>query len=263
MVKNKGEYPPNYHSVWQEVFCILKCPLVKNTGNAIVLTRMNTGNSYLSTQKTHVSSTAMFMWGLSAAFFCYQFLIRVAPATMISELMAYLDIQASAIGFMNSWYYRGYAFFLLPAGIMLDRFGVRVPVTLAALCCSTGCFIFATFQNVELMSLGRFLMGAGSTFAFLSCVKTIQLWFPEDRMTRFIGLSALMGTAGATFAGQPIAIANMAFGWQSVMYVLTIVGLSCATLFYLFVRGRQGKSHVTPPPHVPCDLRGYPHSVHC
>ncbi len=179
------------------------------------------------------------IWGCAAWFFFYQFAIRVSPSVIALDLITELSLTACSLGTIASFYYYGYTGMQIFVGIMLDRIGVRRPLTAAALLCVLGCYLFATADNIPLMSLGRFLMGVGSAFGFLSCMKTASVWFPPQRLGLIIGLSMLIGTSGAVGGGAPLAVLVGQVGWRTSILILGAIGTGIAMLAWMIVRDKK------------------------
>jgi sugar phosphate permease len=184
------------------------------------------------------------IWGCAAIFYLYQFILRISPSIMADDLMRDLDIHAAAFGMVASFYYYGYVPMQVPAGLLLDKIGVRRPLAFAAILIMTGAFMFAGTGNIYIMSVGRLFMGIGSGFGFLSCVKTASTWLPPHRLGLVVGLSFMFGTAGAVFGGLPLAELSEAVGWKTAMLMLGGVGSLVAFLIYTVVRDRKANAHV-------------------
>ena len=100
-------------------------------------------------------------------FFCYAWVMRVAPSVMIEEMMRDLAIGGALIGNLSAFYYYGYAGMQVPVGILIDRFGARRLMTIAALICSGGCLLFALSASFWGIAAGRFVIGASAAFSFV------------------------------------------------------------------------------------------------
>ena len=188
------------------------------------------------------------IWGCAAIFYLYQFIIRVSPSVMADQLMRDLGIQACAMGTLASFCYTGYVSMQVPAGLILDRIGIRKPLALAAILIMSGSFLFASSKDINIMSFGRLLIGVGSAFGFLSCVKSASVWLPPHRLGLAIGLSFMLGTAGAVLGGLPLATLSETIGWSNTMFLLGAVGSLIAFLVYTFVRDRKTNPYVEQKP---------------
>ena len=63
---------------------------------------------------------------------------------MVEELMRDFAVGAGVLGHLSAAYFYGYAGMQIPVGLLLDRFGPRRLMTVAALVCAGGCVLFAT-----------------------------------------------------------------------------------------------------------------------
>lgn len=199
--------------------------------------------------QSHINVRNVLMWLCAAVFYGYQFILRVSPSVMTAELQNALSIEACALGALTSFYYYGYSTLQIPVGIMLDRIGVRRPLTLASILCLIGCLLFISVDNLMIMAVGRFLMGVGSAFGFLSALKLATLWLPLHRYAFFIGLTLLLGTTGAASAGAPLAFLIDVFGWKETIMIFAVVGAFLATASYTIIQEHpsqkkgDGRSH--------------------
>lgn len=176
------------------------------------------------------------MWLCAAMFYSFQFLIRVSPNVMTHQLMASFDVQACALGTVISFYYWGYSLMQIPAGVMLDSFGPRRPLTVACLLCFIGCIIFGMGTNIYMLSVGRAMMGIGSAFGFLTAVRIISTWFHAEKLGLFVGLSVMIGTLGAISGSRPLGILISLTSWQTCMYILAAFSAFLGVMSWLIVR---------------------------
>lgn len=173
--------------------------------------------------------------GCASFFYAYQFLLRVSPSVMTEELMGVLAVDASSLGFLLALYYNSYATLQIPAGIVLDRVGPRRVLFGALFLCISGAFLFSLALSSWFVGCGRLLIGAGSAFGFLSCIKVGTLWFPPSRLAFAMGVSMVIGTFGATLGGGPLALVVAAVGWQTTCYLCVALGFFLVLLVWLFV----------------------------
>ncbi len=178
----------------------------------------------------------ILIWSSTALFYFFQFILRVSPNACTDSIMSAYNFDAATLGGIMSFYYIGYVIMQIPAGAILDRIGVRVPVVASVLMCSVGVLLFAIASNATVLSIARLLMGVGSAFAFLSNVKVASLWFDPKKMPLFIGLTLAAGTLGAKIAGSPLVYLLDALGWQSALELLAGAGGLLALTSWLVVK---------------------------
>ena len=176
------------------------------------------------------------IWSSVALFYFFQFILRVSPNACTDALMTTYNFDAATLGSIMSFYYIGYVLMQIPAGVILDRIGVRLPVVASILMCSLGVLLFAIASDSIVLSIARLLMGFGSAFAFLSNVKVASLWFDPKKMPLFIGLTLAAGTLGAKVAGSPLVYLLNSLGWQSALQLLAASGGALALLSWFIVK---------------------------
>lgn len=176
------------------------------------------------------------VWGLTAVFFFYTFLLQVSPSVMVNDLMSSFSIDATAISNFGSIYFAIYAIMQIPVGILFDRWSARWILTLAAALCGIGCVMFATSHSFGMAIFARALIGLGSSFAVVGSFNVGAQWFPPKRFASITGLTVTIGMLGAASAGTPLALMVNHFGWRSSMNIFAIAGIGLTILIWLMVR---------------------------
>ena len=176
------------------------------------------------------------MWGTAALFYCYQFIIRVCPSVMADDWMLSFSIDTATLGVISAFFYQAYAGMQIPLGIIIDKLGPRRLLAIAAFICASGCCLTAMTNQVELVSVGRFLMGMGAAGGFLGALKVGTMWFPPHKMGMIAGLTTGLGTLGGIFGQAPLSMLNGLIDWRGSLFILTILGVSVATLIWFIVK---------------------------
>lgn len=173
---------------------------------------------------------------ISTIFYCYELLLRIEPSVMLPDLMRHFGITAGAMGMLMAFYYHAYTPMQLAVGVLVDRFGTKIILSLAVISCVIGSFVFSISDSFYLGSFGRFLIGFGSAFAFVSVLKLAAEWLPKKHFALFTGFATAMGTAGAMvgFIGFPILIQK--FSWQTTLHIGTGVGILLIPIVWFFIR---------------------------
>ncbi|MEI8365452.1 MAG: MFS transporter [Parachlamydiaceae bacterium] len=192
--------------------------------------------------KTKTFRYGWFLFGLTALFYCYEYLLRIAPSVMSTELMGYYALNATAFGNLFAVYYYIYTPMQIPVGLMLDRFGSRFLLTLACLICAVGTFIFACSHHLWIAQLGRLFVGFGSAFAFVGVLKVASVWLPPSRFGMIAGLTTSLGMLGAMFGDNVIAVLVKDIGWQVTMYGSAAFGLILTGVIWGAMRNASPQS---------------------
>jgi MFS family permease len=182
---------------------------------------------------------ALFGWATGAVFFFYAWILRVAPSVMIDELMRDFAVGAGAIGSLSAFYFYGYAGMQIPVGLLIDRFGPRRLMTVAAAGCAAGCVLFALTPALWGLSLGRFVIGATAAFSLVGAMAVAGQWFPSTRFALFSGLAMMMGMAGGVFGQAPLRLLVEALDWRQASLALAIGGVLLAIAAFATVRDKE------------------------
>ena len=162
---------------------------------------------------------------LAAIFYCYEYLLRVAPSVMNQELMQHYNINDFQLGSLTAYYYYIYAPMQIPVGLLMDRYGPKTLMILASLACAIGAYLFVCSEMLLLAKIGRFLVGFGSSFAFVGVLKLATLLLPKNHFAVVCGATAALGQIGAIL-GDILLTAMIRYdGWQQASIHAAIFGL--------------------------------------
>ena len=194
------------------------------------------------------NNTKWLIWGLAAVFYFYEFVLRVSPSVMIPDLMIAFNVNASAIGIICAFYLYAYAPMQIPVGMLMDRFGVKSILSIASIVVGLGAIIFSLSNGAELASVGRFLIGGGSSFAFVAMVFISSHWFPIKRRAFLIGIANSIAMLGAAAGNGPLTSILNQFGWRTSILGFGFFGLILAACIYFVMNNdnltnRIEKSH--------------------
>ena len=186
----------------------------------------------------HTLSKSWLIWACAALFYGYQFMLRSSPGVMTEDLMASFNVDACSLGILLSCYYIAYTLLQIPIGTLMDRFKPRRMITFAAVTCSLGALLFSSADSLYVAAIGRTLIGAGSAFAFLSCLKLGTLWFPSHKLPFVVGMTLLIGTTGGVSAGYPMGWLVKVSDWRHSMWLVAFIGFALAALAWIIVRDK-------------------------
>lgn len=178
------------------------------------------------------------MYTVAALFYCYVYFLRVSPSMMMREIEQHFHITAAQFGQLSAFYFYAYTPLQLPVGIIIDRFGTRVVLALASLMCALGIAIFITAEQFALGCLGRFLIGFGSAFGYLSILKIAGNWLPPNRFATAAGLTTAFGMIAAIFSDNFLADIVKRVGFQEALYSGLIAGFLLSMLIFSIIRNQ-------------------------
>lgn len=183
------------------------------------------------------------MWIVVATFYGYQYFLQVSPGVMAKELIQDLHLNATTLGVLAACYFYAYAGMQIPAGVMVDRYGTRRPLFLAAAICAGGALLFGYAPNFIVTALGRLMIGLGGAFAAVSSLYIAANWLPLKYFTSLSGTLVTLGMLGAIFGQYPLATMVDHIGWRHTMIIFGIFGALIAIATWLVIRDRNPSPH--------------------
>jgi sugar phosphate permease len=189
-----------------------------------------------SSSKLSLTTYAWVIWAAAALFYLYEYVLRASPGVMTNELMRDFGVTSTALGIFSSAYYFSYVPLQVPCGMIVDWLGTRRVVTISAVLCTVGSFLFAGSETIFMASLARIFMGVGSACAYISCLKIGSEWFPSHRFAVIAGITMLMGTFGGIIGGKPFAMLVNSTDWRTAMIIAGAVGIGVAAVAWFVIR---------------------------
>lgn len=149
---------------------------------------------------------------------------RVNISVAAPAIMRDRGWDTTQMGWVLSAFFIGYAGFMIPAGILADRFGPKRVFAGAIGCWSLCTALTPLPQSLRGLYALRVAMGLGESGTFPSINGILVRWFPRDEYSRATGFCWSGGYAGPIL-GIPLAslILKM-FGWQAVFWIFAAAG---------------------------------------
>lgn len=179
------------------------------------------------------------IWSLSAAFFFCEYFARVDAGAMLDQLSAALNATSGELGQLGAFFYYPYIVMQIPVGLLVDQHGPRRWLSGAALVSSIGAMVFAFSTHLYAAKCGRFLIGFGASFAFVSTIKLATIWFDKRKWGLLAGLTQGAGMLGAALGAGGFAFLVQWLTWRYAMACVALVLLVFAVLIAFFVRDQR------------------------
>ena len=130
-------------------------------------------------------------------YYCFAYLLRVYPNIMEDQLLLHFHTTSFGYSLLTVFYYVAYAPMQIPVGVSVDKFGPRKSLLAACLIAMLGVMLFASTSNMGVALFGRFLIGLGAAFAYVTALKLATLWLPPKYFATATGFVTGFGMVAA------------------------------------------------------------------
>lgn len=176
----------------------------------------------------------MLGWALAGGVLNY--MDRSAVSIAAPALMADFGLTRTDIGLMGSVFSWTYALGQLPAGWLVDRFGVRRMYCLAIAVWSLATAVMVAGSRLWQFLIFRTLLGVAEAPNGPASSKLTVEWFPRPERGQATAIWDSGSKWGPAIAPPILTAIMVGFGWQAIFTVLGIAGLVLATALYAFYR---------------------------
>ncbi len=172
----------------------------------------------------------------AATFFLFSFINLNSFDALNQTLRAFYHVNALSISNLSAMYFYANIIFMIPAGLLLDRFSTRKLLLTVMLISILATLIFTWGDELWAAILSRFIMGATSTFCLLSTAKLTSRWFSPNHSASVMGWVVTMAMLGGILAQQLPSLIQLTGSWQSTMTAIALLGFVFWLLILIFVR---------------------------
>ncbi len=180
------------------------------------------------------------------------FFDRINLAVSQEALNASFGLTLIGYGYLSSAFSWSYAAMQVPAGLLLDRLGVRRVGRITTFLWSVASFCAALSTGLVGLFAARLLLGVAESPTFPANAKAIGLWFREQERSLAIAVTDAAAKLSSAIGVPLIGILLLHFGWR-----WSFAATGCISLIYfaLFCRvyrdppeghGRQAAQSTSP-----------------
>jgi MFS family permease len=180
---------------------------------------------------------AYLAWAAVAVAYAIAFLQRVSPQSVSLHFMHDFNTDAAGVAMLASSYFWGYTLMQIPAGVLVDRYGVKRVVLSSMAASSLGSAAFALAPNLFDVFVARLIVACGDALVFTALLKLVAQNFSDERFGFMSGISQVSGYLGGVVATTPLAAAVSGFGWRACF--IFIAGAGAANFAFASVALKQ------------------------
>jgi len=162
-------------------------------------------------------------------------LLRTLPAMATDVMSLDMGTTAALLGLLTGVYHLFFALGQLPAGVMLDRLGVRtVSLSLFAMT-ALGCVAAALAQGPVGFFAAQALLGLGCCGMLLCPFALAARALPPARFAMWSGLILSIGNCGMLLSATPMAWLIERHGWRASFWLAGAMAIGIGVLVALAV----------------------------
>lgn len=181
------------------------------------------------------------MWLLAVAFAVLQFFTQLTMGHMAYQLMDSFKVDSLSLSYLSSSFFYTFLLMQIPAGMLLDRYGRRLILSIAIIFFAIGCILFSMSQTFHWAIVTRLVMGVGSAFGFLSMVSVAAIWFRPELFAFLVGLGEMIVMSVVAIGQIFLADWLVNLGWRSIFISIATIALILFFLIALFLRDPKTK----------------------
>lgn len=172
----------------------------------------------------------------ASLFFCYIFAQIGMFNSLEKVLVKDLNISSIEYGKLSAYYFFGNLLFLIPAGLLLDRFSTVKILTVVSIITAASTYGFAISEQILTAKMMRLITGLCGSFALLTVLRLATRWFNSERLALVIGVVVTLAMLGGMLSQTPFIWLLDQYGWRQSLIYISYIGFIIALLTALFVK---------------------------
>ncbi len=185
---------------------------------------------------TRQTRRALLIWATAVLVYLAAVFHRTSLGVASIEASARFGLGPAALGTFTVLQIGVYALMQIPTGLLVDRYGPRRVLTVAAVLLGLGQVVFAFATAYPLGLLARAVLGVGDAMTFVSVLRLVAAHFPARRYAALASLTAALGALGNLISTLPLAVLLGGAGWTATFAVTGAATALYAVVLALRIR---------------------------
>lgn len=168
---------------------------------------------------------AIRRWAVAVAVYLVAVFHRTSLGVAGLQASARFGISPSQLSVFVLLQLGVYAGMQIPTGILVDRYGPRRLLLVAASTMGLAQMLFALAQSYPVALLARAMLGCGDALTFVSVLRFAAGQFSPRRYPVVVAVTAMLGTLGNIVATVPLAAMLHSLGWTPTFFGAGLLSL--------------------------------------
>ncbi|MED7819200.1 MULTISPECIES: MFS transporter [unclassified Francisella] len=174
--------------------------------------------------KQKVTKLGLSIWFICAFFYALEYFVRSSTGALLTEFtQAPYNLTIASTALFSSSFYWAYMISQIPAGILVDRFGVKKVMVVSSSIFSIAMLIASVAHSEKALVIYRVFAGFGGGFAILCAIKSISIWLPNRLFPAFTGMTQFILYIGATLSAAPLVFLSSFMSISEIMAMIFII----------------------------------------
>jgi MFS family permease len=150
----------------------------------------------------------------------------VAP--VFDLLKSQVGMVDQELGLLYTAYSIAAIIVLLVGGYIVDRFGTKLSILLFGVICVVAAAVTAISPEIEIMLIGRFMLGLGAEPLIVAVTTALAKWFKGKELSFAFGLNLMIARLGSVAADWSPTWARPSYeNWQDPLWIATAIAGVC------------------------------------
>lgn len=173
---------------------------------------------------------AVFLFSLAMI----NYMDRIALSIAAKPIAEEFHLTSVGMGYLFSSFIWSYALFLIPVGLLIDKFGVKRVGGLGIFIWSLATALTGAASSFAGLLTARLVMGAGESVSNPVGAKVIREWIPSTERGTITAIFNSGSYAGPAICSLVLAALVAAFGWRMSFVIAGGVGFVWLLAWYFF-----------------------------
>jgi ACS family D-galactonate transporter-like MFS transporter len=173
------------------------------------------------------------------------FFDRINLSVSLDALHASFGLSFIAFGVLSSAFSWTYALMQMPAGLLLDRFGVRRVGRASTFLWSLATFAAAISPGLGLFFAARLTLGVAEAPTFPANAKALGYWFPQRERSFATALTDSAAKLSSAIGVPFLGLLLLRFGWRWSFAATGFISLFYFALFFRYYRNPTEDTHLS------------------
>ena len=184
-------------------------------------------------------------------------MMNAAYTNVLDSIKSDLALTYTWTGALMSAYFIGYTIGQIPWGVLSDRNGSRLTMSLSVLGLSLSTLLFGFSDTVMMAVALRFLAGLLGAGIFVPGVKLVSSWFNSDERGTALGLLNIGGSTGMILASWFVPLLSADLGWNNGLKLTGAMGVASAALCFMLLKDKATEGRPLNLRELPVDRREF------